>query len=253
MSTTPIRLHVDIRDGRHTIWNSIEIVDILKVLAQTDHEICLVDLDSALIGSRKKNMFDGVVQRWPQRFAISGGIHQPSAVEGLLRDGFQKVLVCSALFKSGALDTELLTKFSNSAAGDRLGVAIDFSGRHLVANAFTNPTKTDLYDAIRAINAADNVGVAITDINAALGNTGVDFDLVRHISGEIEGDVWWGGGILSARQLAQVWEFGFGAILGRGLFDARNQDLLASVFSTSKLYESWLTLAERDAISRRLR
>jgi phosphoribosylformimino-5-aminoimidazole carboxamide ribotide isomerase len=177
----------------------------------------LVDLDGARTGRVRPELVAGAVAAADGvPVQASGGIRSVADAEALLEAGAARVVVGTAAFAAGALQTFV------GALGDRLVVAIDVRGDRVTVGGWLHSTELTPDEAAAFCADAGVARLLCTAVerDGLLG--GPDLELLSCVGARAGIPLLAAGGIASEADLDALEEIGVeGAVVGRALLDGR--------------------------------
>jgi len=109
----------------------------------------VIDLDAAMSTGSNDGMVREICGRLPCQ--VGGGVRTAQRALDLCAIGAHKVIVGSALFKSGAPDAENAARFSRAVGAERVIGAVDSKAGRVVTHGWKTGTAVTAIEAVRAL------------------------------------------------------------------------------------------------------
>jgi phosphoribosylformimino-5-aminoimidazole carboxamide ribotide isomerase len=109
----------------------------------------VIDLDAAMSTGNNFDIVRDICAQLPCQ--VGGGVRTPKYAVDLLKLGARKVIVGSALFKDGRVDTSAARQFADAAGIDHIIGAVDSKGGHVVTHGWKAGTSITAVDAVRLL------------------------------------------------------------------------------------------------------
>ena len=109
----------------------------------------LIDLDAARGRGDNAALVASICRRLPCR--VGGGIRSVPRAEAVLGAGADAVIVSSALFREGAVDTEFARVLADAVGAERIIAAVDSRGGQVVIHGWRTALPITAVDAVRAL------------------------------------------------------------------------------------------------------
>ena len=216
---------IDLQDGR--------IVQLVQgerlALEATDPEVWierfsryprvqLIDLDAARGRGDNSAMAAGICGRLPCR--VGGGIRGVERARAVLEIGAHAVIVGSALFRDGGVDTDFADRLAKAVGAERVIAAVDSRGGQVVIHGWKTALPITAVEAVAALERycgeflythVDKEGLMQgTDMNAILA--------VRRATGR---RVTAAGGITTRDEIDQLDAEGVDAVVGMAIYSGQ--------------------------------
>jgi len=111
----------------------------------------LIDLDAAMGTGNNTRLVGQIARRLPCQ--VGGGIRSLEAAQTMLDAGARRVIVASALFADGRLDTRFAEEFARAVGNSRLVFALDAIGGRVTIQGWRKVTDVTPLEMIRALDA----------------------------------------------------------------------------------------------------
>ena len=113
-------------------------------------KVQLIDLDAAKGTGSNDVLVEYICRALPCR--VGGGIRSLDAAKSMLARGARKVILGSALFRNGRVDTEFARRVAEACGPERLVAAVDGKGGHVVIHGWRTALDLAPAEAIRALD-----------------------------------------------------------------------------------------------------
>jgi phosphoribosylformimino-5-aminoimidazole carboxamide ribotide isomerase len=175
----------------------------------------LIDLDAAMNTGSNHALLERVMRELPCQ--VGGGIRTPDRARALLDAGAQRVVVGSALFSSGAVDTTAAAAFADTAGVDRIVAAVDCRGGHVMTGGWKASTGLAVGAAIQALEPF--AGAFLCTLIETEGTLqGIDFDEIARLRALTARHFIAAGGIRSTAEIEALAAIGADAVVGMAIY-----------------------------------
>jgi phosphoribosylformimino-5-aminoimidazole carboxamide ribotide isomerase len=178
-------------------------------------KVQLIDLDAAMGKGSNLELAKTICGRLPCR--MGGGIRSVARAEEVLGAGAHAVIVSSALFRDGRVDTAFAQSLAEAVGVERVIAAVDSRGGQVVIHGWKTPLPITAVEAVAALEPfcgeflythVDTEGLMKgTDLNAILA--------VRHATTR---RVTAAGGITTRDEIDQLDAAGVDAVVGMAIY-----------------------------------
>jgi len=188
----------------------------------------VVDLDAATGRGTNRELVREVILRAGVPTQVGGGVRDAEAVDALLEDGADCVVVGTR----GVEDPEWLAEQADRVPG-RLVLAADVRRRRVVTRGWAKETKRDILDLVRDLEALPLAGLLVTSVQNEGRMQGTDLALMADVADVSPWPVTASGGIGSLEDLRALDDRGVSAVvLGMALYtDALDPRVVAEEFA----------------------
>jgi len=174
----------------------------------------VVDLDAATGRGNNGDLVRAVVQATAMKASVGGGVRSVGAIEQLLADGAERVVVGTRAIEDRAWLERAATSFPG-----RLVVAADVRDRTVLVAGWARSAERNVMDVVAELNDLPLAGILVTAIHAEGRQQGCDTDLVRAVCGVATLPVFAAGGIASVCDLRALEACGATeAVVGMALY-----------------------------------
>ena len=188
----------------------------------------VVDLDAATGRGANREIVRELITRAGVPTQVGGGVRDAEAVDALLDDGADRVVIGTR----GVEDPEWLTEQADRAPG-RLVLAADVRGRLVVTRGWAKETKRDILDLLRELETLPLAGLLVTSVQNEGRMQGTDLALMADVVDAAPWPVIASGGIGTLNDLRALDDRGVSAaVLGMALYtDALDPRVVAEEFA----------------------
>ena len=178
----------------------------------------LIDLDAAKEAGTNEDLIVAICRRLPCR--VGGGIRTVWRAREMLDSGANAVILGSALFRGGVVDTPFAAELAAAVGPDRLIAAVDSRGGHIVVNGWRTQLPLTPIEAIRELEPF--VGEFLyTHVEREGLMRGTDMDAIRAVRAATTRAVTAAGGITTSEEIAYLDSLGVDAVVGMALYTGR--------------------------------
>jgi len=177
--------------------------------------IHLVDLDGARAGACvNRDTIRSIRAAVRAALQVGGGIRTMAALDDLLTNGIDRVILGTAALRDEALVRQAITRW-----GDRVVISLDTRGRFLATSGWHETSDIHMTDAARQLCALGARRFIHTDIARDGMMTGPSYALLTELRAAVAVPVLAAGGIAAIEHLRRLADLGVeGAIVGRALY-----------------------------------
>lgn len=230
---------IDLRDG-HCVQlvggdyakEAVRLDDPLRVaqrwVAAGFSRLHLVDLDAATGRGSNRDLLREIVVRSGVPAQVGGGIRSDDAIDALLDDGAERVVIGTR----GVEDVEWLAEQATRLPG-RLVLAADVKGRTVVTRGWAKETSREIVALIHDLESLPLAGLLVTAVQKEGKMQGTDLALMADVVDASPWPVIASGGVGSMQDLRALDDRGVSAVvLGMALYtDALDARLVAEEFA----------------------
>ncbi|MBV9506251.1 MAG: 1-(5-phosphoribosyl)-5-[(5-phosphoribosylamino)methylideneamino] imidazole-4-carboxamide isomerase [Acidobacteriia bacterium] len=181
-------------------------------------EIQVIDLDAAM--GRGSN--DALVQMLAGKAAVrvGGGVRTVERASTLVEQGARKVIVGTAAFTSNGINATLLSAMADAIGRDRLLVAADSLGGHIVVKGWTESTSLAAEDVLHLLEPYCS-GFLCTYVDKEGMMRGTDLEWFRRLRAATELEITAAGGITTIEEVRALLSMNVHAALGMAIYTGR--------------------------------
>lgn len=134
---------IDLQDGRavqlvHGRKRRLAVDDVFGLLERFRKYPLLhvIDLDAAMGKGSNARLVGALCRRAPMRVRVGGGIRTVARAERILNAGAEKIIVGSAAFRGGEVNSAFLAKLAKRVGRRRVIVAVDTDGGRILVRGW---------------------------------------------------------------------------------------------------------------------
>lgn len=181
-------------------------------------EIQVIDLDAAM--GRGSN--DDLVRLLAGRAVcrVGGGVRTVKRARALVEQGAHKVIVGTSAFCQDGANHEILAALRNAIGRDRLIVALDSKGGHIVVKGWQEPTKFTAEEVAASLEPYC-AGLLCTYVDKEGMLAGTDLEWFRRLRAVTTLEVTAAGGITTMGEVRALLDMGVHCALGMAIYRGR--------------------------------
>lgn len=174
----------------------------------------VVDLDAATARGDNRGLVRDLLSDATSRVQVGGGVRTTAAVESLLADGADRVIVGTRAID----DPDWLREIADANPG-AIVLAADVRDRRVVTHGWTRELPRNILDLIEELAGVPLGGLLVTAVHREGQMAGTDLPLMEDVAEASEWPVLASGGISSMNDLRALEDRGLaGAVLGMALY-----------------------------------
>ena len=181
-------------------------------------KVQVIDLDAAKGQGHNDALVERICTALPCR--VGGGIRSVERARKTLDLGAAKVILGSALFRNGAVDTAFASVLSNDVGPARLIAAVDSRGGRVVVNGWRTVLDITPIDAVRQLEPFFNEFL-YTHVDREGLMRGTDMEAISEIRGATSRAVTAAGGITTREEIDALHALGVDAVVGMAIYTGR--------------------------------
>lgn len=177
--------------------------------------IQLIDLDAARGRGSNRELVRRIASTRPCQ--VGGGIRTPEAAAELIGAGAAAVIVGSAFFGEGGVNTTAAASFSRAVGSARLIAAVDGRNARVAVDGWQTQTTIGVAEAIAALE--DHVGAFLATLIDGEGMMGgIDMTAVRSLRTATTRRLIAAGGIRTHEEVSALDAIGVDAVVGMAIY-----------------------------------
>ena len=181
-------------------------------------KVQLIDLDAAKGEGDNASLVARICAALPCR--VGGGIRSPERAEATLALGATKVILGSALFRNGSVDTAFAKTISERVGIERLIAAVDGKGGRVVIHGWRTPLDITPAEAIRALEPyCSEFLYTHVDLEGLM--RGTDIDTIAALRARTARALTAAGGITTREEIDRLDAIGVDAVVGMALYTGK--------------------------------
>jgi phosphoribosylformimino-5-aminoimidazole carboxamide ribotide isomerase len=178
-------------------------------------KVQLIDLDAAKGVGSNERLVAQICSSLPCR--VGGGIRSIDRAQATLALGATKVILGSALFRSGSVDVEFATRISERVGPDRLIAAVDGKGGHVVIHGWRTSLDLTPAEAIAALEPfVSEFLYTHVDLEGLM--RGTDMDAIASLRAVTKRALTAAGGITTRAEIDHLDAMNVDAVVGMALY-----------------------------------
>lgn len=181
-------------------------------------KVQLIDLDAAKWAGANDELVARICSALPCR--VGGGIRTIDRAKATLDRGATKVILGSALFRDGAVDTPFAAALSRQLGPDRLIAAVDSRGGRVVVNGWRTSLDITPIDAIRQLEPFVSEFL-YTHVDREGLMQGTDVEAITAIRRSTARAVMAAGGVTTREEIDTLHALGVDAVVGMAIYTGR--------------------------------
>jgi phosphoribosylformimino-5-aminoimidazole carboxamide ribotide isomerase len=175
----------------------------------------LIDLDAAMEQGNNTAIVSAIAQRLPCQ--VGGGMRSMNSVRTMLDGGVRRVIVGSALFADGKLDTRFAQELAAAVGADRLVFALDAIGGKVTIRGWKKMTGVTPLEMIEALDRWCSAFL-YTHVDTEGLLQGFPQDVIRPLRQATKQQLIAAGGIRSREEIEQLQAMGVDAVVGMAIY-----------------------------------
>jgi phosphoribosylformimino-5-aminoimidazole carboxamide ribotide isomerase len=181
-------------------------------------KVQLIDLDAAKGAGQNGALVARICARLPCR--VGGGIRSAGHAREVLALGATHVILGSAFFRNGAVDTVFARGLAEDIGPERIVAAVDSKGGQVVVHGWRTTVPLTAVQAIRALEPF--VGAFLyTHVDREGLLEGTDLDAIAGVRAATSREVIAAGGITTQEEIDHLDRLGVDAVVGMALYTGR--------------------------------
>jgi phosphoribosylformimino-5-aminoimidazole carboxamide ribotide isomerase len=178
----------------------------------------VIDLDAARGAGTNRLLVKQIVQRLTCQ--VGGGIRSLETAREVLEMGACKVILGSALFQDGKINTQFASRLARALGAAALVVALDSRGGRVAIDGWRKETAVTAFDMIQALEPfCDNFLYTHIDTEGLMG--GIPMETVKAIRRATSRRLSVAGGIKTQQEIDELNALGMDAVVGMALYSGR--------------------------------
>jgi phosphoribosylformimino-5-aminoimidazole carboxamide ribotide isomerase len=175
----------------------------------------VIDLDAAMGSGSNDHMIGDICRQLPCQ--VGGGVRSPERALQLCESGAKKVIVGSALFKSGTVDLDSARRFADVVGIDRLIGAVDSKAGRVVTHGWTSSTGTTAVEAVQALEPYCGEFL-YTHVDKEGLMKGTDIAAIRRVRDATRRPIVAAGGVTTQAEIDELDALGIDAVVGMAIY-----------------------------------
>jgi phosphoribosylformimino-5-aminoimidazole carboxamide ribotide isomerase len=177
-------------------------------------QLHVVDLDAATGRGSNAQVVRDILAEETMSVQVGGGVRDADAIERLLDDGAERVVVGTRAIEEYAWLEEMAERFPG-----HLVVAADVRERRVVTRGWNHTLPKDVLDAVEELNGLPLAALLVTAVHKEGQLQGTDLPLMEDVAEASRFPVYASGGITTLNDLRSLDERGvYGAVIGMAIY-----------------------------------
>jgi phosphoribosylformimino-5-aminoimidazole carboxamide ribotide isomerase len=215
---------IDLQDGRavqlvHGRKRRLAIADVFGLLERFRAYPLLhvIDLDAAMGRGSNARLVRELCRRAPMRVRVGGGIRSTARAERILAGGAEKIIVGSAAFRAGRVNSGFLARLASQVGRKRIIVAVDTEGGRILVRGWQEKLRLSPAEVFPELGRyASEFLCTYVDAEGTMQGTNLAwFRALRHAT---KLPITAAGGIRSHREVRALERLGMNAAVGMALY-----------------------------------
>jgi phosphoribosylformimino-5-aminoimidazole carboxamide ribotide isomerase len=215
---------IDLQSGRavqlvHGRKRRLAIDDVFGLLERFREYPLLhvIDLDAAMGRGSNARLVRELCRRAPMRVRVGGGIRTTARARRLLDVGAEKIIVGSAAFRRGRVNSVFLSRLARNVGRKRVIVAVDTEGGHILVRGWQKKLRLRPDEVFPEL-ARYGSEFLCTYVDAEGTMRGTNLAWFRALRAATELPITAAGGIRSHREVRALERLGMNAAVGMALY-----------------------------------
>jgi phosphoribosylformimino-5-aminoimidazole carboxamide ribotide isomerase len=178
-------------------------------------KVNVIDLDAAMGTGSNDALVADICRRLPCN--VGGGVRTPARASDLIAVGAKKVIVGSALFDGGRVDSASARQFSQAVGVEQLIGAVDSKSGHVVTHGWKSSTGTTAVEAVTALEPYCGTFL-YTHVDKEGLMKGTDMAAIRAVRGATRRPLIAAGGVTTQAEIDELDALGIDAVVGMAIY-----------------------------------
>jgi phosphoribosylformimino-5-aminoimidazole carboxamide ribotide isomerase len=175
----------------------------------------IVDLDAAMGSGDNRQAVRSLLPRLPCQ--VGGGIRTVERAQEMVAEGAMRVVIGSALFQGGSIDTAFAQQIAGQMGTDKLVFAADSKGGKIAIRGWRQVTQISAPDMMAALEPWCG-GFLYTHIDTEGLLRGIPLDIVTRLRQATRKRLMVAGGIRTEGEIQQLHALGVDAVVGMAIY-----------------------------------
>ena len=181
-------------------------------------EIQVIDLDAALGRGSNDELVRDIAGKCAAR--VGGGVRSVERAQDLIEQGARKVIVGTACFDAGGVRHGFLSELAGAVGPERLILALDSKGGHIVVKGWREATRFSAEDVIQALEPYCG-GFLCTYVDKEGMMQGTDLEWFRRLRSATRREITAAGGVTTMDDVRALLAMDVHAALGMAIYTGR--------------------------------
>jgi phosphoribosylformimino-5-aminoimidazole carboxamide ribotide isomerase len=222
---------IDLQDGQavqlvHGRKRELAVTDVFGLLRKFKKYpwLHIIDLDAAMEKGRNVELTRKLCAKARKEFGIKvrvgGGIRTVARAEEIARWGANQIIIGSAAFHEGKVNTRLLRRLTNNMNPERIVIALDTAKGKITIHGWRNRLALKAEQVFAQLEPFC-AGFLCTDVDREGTMTGANLAWFRELRAATTHPIIAAGGIKTRREIATLEKMGMDAAVGMALYKNR--------------------------------
>ncbi len=180
----------------------------------------LIDLDAAMNRGSNRSRIEQIAQRLPCQ--VGGGIRDAKIASELLAVGVKKVIIGSALFQQGKINSALAQQLAEKLGQEKLLFAIDSRENKVVVHGWKQATPYTAEEAIRVLEPWCG-GFLYTHVDTEGLMAGIPMEPIRRLRRATQRHLIVAGGVTTQQEIDELDAMEIDAVAGMAVYTGKLQ------------------------------
>lgn len=180
----------------------------------------LIDLDAAMNRGSNRARIEQIARRLPCQ--VGGGIRDVEIAGELLALGVKKVIIGSALFQEGKINSALAQSLAEQLGEEKLLFAIDSRNNKVVVHGWKQATPYTAEEAIRVLEPWCE-GFLYTHVDTEGLMAGIPMEPIRNLRRATQRRLIVAGGVTTQSEIDELDAMGIDAVAGMAVYTGKLQ------------------------------
>ena len=180
----------------------------------------LIDLDAAMNRGSNRTRIEQIAQRLPCQ--VGGGIRDVKIASELIAVGVKKVIIGSALFQEGKINSALAQQLAEQLGQEKLLFAIDSRENKVVVHGWKQATPYTAEEAIRVLEPWCG-GFLYTHVDTEGLMAGIPMEPIRRLRRATQRHLIVAGGVTTQQEIDELDAMEIDAVAGMAVYTGKLQ------------------------------
>jgi phosphoribosylformimino-5-aminoimidazole carboxamide ribotide isomerase len=215
---------IDLQDGRavqlvHGRKRRLAVDDVFGLLERFRKYPLLhvIDLDAAMGKGSNARLVGALCRRAPMRVRVGGGIRTVARAERILNAGAEKIIVGSAAFQGGQVNSAFLARLAKRVGRRRIVVAVDTDGGRILVRGWQEKLRLRPDEVFAELQRYASEFLC-TYVDAEGTMRGTNLKWFRSLRGATKLPITAAGGVRSHQEVRALERIGMNAAVGMAMY-----------------------------------
>jgi phosphoribosylformimino-5-aminoimidazole carboxamide ribotide isomerase len=215
---------IDLLDGRavqlvHGRKRRLAVDDVFGLLERFREYPLLhvIDLDAAMGKGSNARLVGALCRKAPMRVRVGGGIRTAARAKSILNAGAEKIIVGSAAFRDGKVDSTFLSRMASRVGRKHIVVAVDTDGGRILVRGWQEKLGLHPKDVFAELRKYASEFLC-TYVDAEGTMRGTNLKWFRSLRAATDLPITAAGGIRSHREVRALERIGMNSAVGMAMY-----------------------------------